>query len=97
MARPKKKAIRTAKDVVLIAYRYLAYPTDLQVLSMENWMGSLCDLSNETIQERKEAYKAIGKGPTYSGAAERPAKEAEAGPGAPDGVQSGISGCLTTS
>src|SRR5271169_6338232 len=64
MARSKKKPICTAKDVVLIAYRYLAYPTDLQVLSMENWMGSLCHLSNEAIQKRKEAYKATGKGLT---------------------------------
>jgi len=60
MARSKKKPSHTAKDVVQIAYRYLAYPTDLQVLTMENWMGSLCHLSNEAIQERKEAYKATG-------------------------------------
>src|SRR5271169_6178782 len=65
MARSKKKPICTAKDVVQIAYRYLAYPTDLQVLSMENWRGSLCHLSNEAIQERKEAYKSTGKGLTY--------------------------------
>src|SRR5271169_7245068 len=65
MARYKKKPIHTIKDVVQIAYRYLAYPTDLQVLSMDNGMGSLCHLSNEAIQERKEAYKATGKGLTY--------------------------------
>jgi len=65
MARSKKKPIHTAKDVVQIAYRYRAYPTDVQVLSMENWMGSLCHLSNEAIQERKEAYKSTGKGLTY--------------------------------
>jgi len=62
MARSKKKPSHTVKDVVRIAYRYLAYPTDLQVLRMENWRGSLCHLSNEAIQERKEAYKATGKG-----------------------------------
>ena len=66
MARFKNKPIHTIKDVVQIAYRYRAYPTDLQVLSMENWMGSLCHLSNEAIQERKEAYKATGKGLTYT-------------------------------
>src|SRR5271169_5631282 len=66
MARSKKKPIHTAKDVVQIAYRYLAYPTDLQVLSMENWMGSLCHLSNEAIQERKETYTVTGKGLTYT-------------------------------
>src|SRR5208283_3746067 len=66
MARPKNKPIHTTKDVVQIAYRYRTYPTDLQVLSMENWMGSLCHLSNEAIQERKEAYKATGKGLTYT-------------------------------
>jgi|GEM_PF-1431977 len=65
MARSKNKPIRTTKNVVQIAYRYLEYPTDLQVLSMENWMGSLCHLNNEAIQERKEAYKATGKGLTY--------------------------------
>src|SRR5271169_4626556 len=64
MARFKNKPIHAVKDVVQIAYRYLAYPTDLQVLSMENWMGSLCHLSNEAIQKRKEAYKATGKGLT---------------------------------
>ena len=64
MARSKNKPIHTTKDVVQIAYRYRTYPTDLQVLSMENWMGSLCHLSNEAIQERKEAYKATGKGLT---------------------------------
>src|SRR5208282_1456274 len=65
MARSKNKPIHTTKDVVQIAYRYRAYPTDLQVWSMENWMGSLCHLSNEAIEERKEAYKATGKGLTY--------------------------------
>src|SRR5208283_4946292 len=65
MAKSKKKPIHTTKDVVQIAYRYLAYPTDLQVLSMENWMGSLCHLNNEAIEERKDAYKATGKGLTY--------------------------------
>src|SRR5271169_5258300 len=65
MARSKNKPIHTTKDVVQIAHRYLAYPTDVQVLSMENWIGSLCHLSNEAIQERKEAYKATGKGLTY--------------------------------
>ena len=55
MARSKNKPIHTAKDVVRIAYRYRAYPADLQVLSMENWMGSLCHLNNEAIEERKEA------------------------------------------
>src|SRR5271169_6507052 len=65
MARSKKKPIRTTKDVVQIAYRYRTYPTDLQVLSIENWMGSLCHLNNEAIEERKEAYKATGKGLTY--------------------------------
>src|SRR5208283_2773148 len=66
MVRSKNKPIRTTKDVVQIAYRYLAYPTDLQVLSMENWICSLCRLNNEAIQERKEAYKSIGKGLTYT-------------------------------
>src|SRR5208337_3087041 len=60
------KPIQTTKDVIQIAHRYLAYPTDLQVLSMENWIGSLCHLSNESIQERKAAYKATGKGLTYT-------------------------------
>jgi len=67
MARSKKKRAYTAEDIVQIAYRYLAYPTDLQVLSMENWLGSLCHLSNEAIQERKEAYKATGKGLSVTG------------------------------
>src|SRR5271169_685650 len=66
MARSKNKPIRTTKDVVQIAYRYLAYPKDLQVLSMENWMCSLCHSSNEAIQERKETYRATGKGLTYT-------------------------------
>src|SRR5208283_1808991 len=65
MGRSKNKPIQTAKDVVQIGYRYRAYPADLQVLSMENWMGSLCHLSNEAIEERKEAYKATGKWLTY--------------------------------
>jgi len=66
MARFKNKPIHTIKDVVQIAYRYRAYPTDLQVLSMENCISSLCHLSNEAIQERKEASKATGKGLTYT-------------------------------
>src|SRR5208337_5167541 len=52
-------------EAVQLSYRYQAYPTELQVLSMENWIGSLCHLSNEAIEERKEAYKATGKGLTY--------------------------------
>ncbi|MGO9614204.1 MAG: helix-turn-helix domain-containing protein [Dissulfurispiraceae bacterium] len=48
-----------------ISHKYRAYPTDLQVLSMESWMGSLRHLSHEAIQEGKEAYKATGKGLTY--------------------------------
>ncbi|MGO9613991.1 MAG: helix-turn-helix domain-containing protein [Dissulfurispiraceae bacterium] len=53
--------------MVLIAYRYRVYPTDIQVLSMQNWMGSLCHLGNKAIQERKEAYKATGKGLLVTG------------------------------
>src|SRR5208283_2166328 len=33
---------------------------------MENWICSLCHLSNEAIQERKETYKVTGKGLTYT-------------------------------
>ena len=66
MSRPRKTPKAKAVEAVQLSYRYLAYPTDLQVLSMENWIGSLCHLSNEAIQERKEAYKATGKGLTYT-------------------------------
>ena len=62
MLRPRKTPKAEVFETVRLSYRYLAYPTDFQVLSMENWMGSLCHLSNEAIQERKEAYKATGKG-----------------------------------
>ena len=66
MSRPRKTPKAEAFETVRLSYRYLAYPTDLQVLSMENCIGSLCHLSNEAIQERKEAYKAAGKGLTYT-------------------------------
>ena len=46
MARPKKKANTTTGDVVQIAYRYLAYPTDPQEYRMEKWRGALCVLYN---------------------------------------------------
>jgi len=68
MARPKKKADTTldVEDVVQIAYRYRAYPTDLQEYSLENWLGALCALYNDAIVERKKTYKAFGKSVTYN-------------------------------
>jgi len=66
MARPSKKSKAQADNLIRIAYRYLAYPTNLQVYRMENWMDSLCRLGNETIAERKDAYHATGKGLTYT-------------------------------
>ncbi len=49
-----------------IAYRYRAYPADLQEYRMENWFGALCGLYNGAVVERKDAYRNTGKGLTYS-------------------------------
>jgi putative transposase len=66
MARPKKKSKAEAGTLIQISCKYLAYPTDLQIYLMENWMGSLCHLSNASIAERKDAYRSTGKGLTYT-------------------------------
>ena len=66
MARPKKKTKAASGNLIQVAHKYLAYPTDLQTYHMENWMDSLCHLSNASIAERKDAYRSTGKGLTYT-------------------------------
>jgi putative transposase len=66
MARPKRKTKAASGNLIQVTHKYLAYPTDLQTYRMENWMGSLCHLSNASIAERKDAYRSTGKGLTYT-------------------------------
>ena len=68
MSRPKKKKSEQTDTgkTVRIACRYRAYPTDLQIHRMGNWLTSLCHLSNTAVAERKEAYRTTGKGLTYT-------------------------------
>jgi len=66
MSRPRKRTKTETGPLIQVAHKYLAYPTDLQIYRMENWMGSLCHLSNASIAERKEAYHVNGKGLTYT-------------------------------
>ncbi len=68
MSRPKKKSAKTAAEIptVLIAYKYRAYPTELQQYRMDNWVWTLGGLHNGAETERKESYRTTGKGFTYS-------------------------------
>ena len=66
MSRPKKKPKCEARTLIQKAHKYLAEPTGLQEYRMENWFGSLRHLSNESIAERKDAYRAAAKGLTYT-------------------------------
>lgn len=66
MSRPKKKSKQQSDDTYRLAYRYRAYPTDLQEYQMENWFFVLHGLYNGAVLERKESYKTTGKGVTYS-------------------------------
>ena len=63
---PKRKPKAASGNLIQVTHKYLAYPTDLQTYRMENWMGSLCHLSNASIAERKDAYRSTGKGLTYT-------------------------------
>ena len=57
MAKPKKKSDTTTENVIQIAYRYRAYPTDLQEYRIENWLGALCGLYNGAIAVRPDGLK----------------------------------------
>ena len=58
MSRPNKKSKAETGNHIRITYKYQAYPTDLQIYRVENLMGSLCHLSNQSVAERKEANPA---------------------------------------
>ena len=62
----QKKSKTEAGNFIRITYRYLEHPTDLQMYRMENWLDLLFHLSNQSIAERKEAYRTTGKGLTYT-------------------------------
>jgi len=65
MSRPKKKPKADTGKLIRKAHKYLAEPTELQEYRMENWIGALCRLGNESIGERKDSYRNTGKGLTY--------------------------------
>src|SRR5208283_1691554 len=66
MSRPKKKLKSDTGALIQKAHMYLAEPTDLQEYRMDNWFGTLCRLGNDSIAERKDAYRNTGKGLTYT-------------------------------
>jgi len=66
MPRPRKKNNDNPTDIYQIAYRYRAYPTDLQEYKLENWLFILQSLYNSAIEQRRTAYKTEGKSITYT-------------------------------
>ena len=47
------------------SYRYPLHPTQVQAVSLASWLGSCCDLYNGALQERREAWRKLGKSVSY--------------------------------
>ena len=47
-------------------FRYPLRPTKEQEKTLSHWLASCCDLYNGALQERKEAYKKLGKSISYN-------------------------------
>lgn len=67
MSKPKKKSkSESLADTCRRAFRYRAYPTDLQAYKMENWFLGLQGLYNMSIEQRRTAYKSEQRSVTYT-------------------------------
>ena len=43
------------------SYRYPLHPTQAQAAALVSWLGSCCDLYNGALQERRDAWRKLGK------------------------------------